>query len=146
MSMLMNGSFAWGVVLALHATVTNFISLLVVRFCLGALESAISPGFSLITGMWYIPREHNSRHLIWFAGNASGSIVGSLVVYGMLHYEGSMPPWKVSPMAVRLTALMGSRSYLSSLAPLPFAGPSFFGSCYLTHLRVPPSWTLSSGK
>lgn len=65
------------------------------RALLGVFESAISPGFSLITGMWYTPREHVSRHSIWFAGNAIASIIGSLIAYALLSYEGSLPQWKV---------------------------------------------------
>jgi MFS family permease len=65
------------------------------RTLLGIFESAISPGFSLITGMWYTPREHVSRHSIWFAGNAIASIIGSLIAYGLLNYEGSISQWKV---------------------------------------------------
>jgi MFS family permease len=68
---------------------------MVLRTFLGALESAISPGFSLITSMWYTPREHVSRHSFWFAGNSSASLIGSMVAYGVLHYKGSISPWKV---------------------------------------------------
>lgn len=65
------------------------------RTLLGVFESAISPGFSLITGMWYTPREHVSRHSIWFAGNAIAGIIGSLISYGLLRYEGNLAQWKV---------------------------------------------------
>jgi MFS family permease len=65
------------------------------RTLLGIFESAISPGFSLITGMWYAAREHVSRHSIWFAGNASARIIGSMIAYGLLNYEGSISQWKV---------------------------------------------------
>lgn len=88
-------SFLWGIVLTLHAVTDNYGSLMALRALLGVFESAISPGFSLITGMWYTPREHVSRHSIWFAGNALAGIVGSLVAYGLLKYEGGFPQWKV---------------------------------------------------
>jgi len=44
--------FLWAIVLACHGAVSNFASLMALRFLLGALESVISPGFSLITGLW----------------------------------------------------------------------------------------------
>jgi MFS family permease len=88
-------SFLWGVVLTLHAVTDNYGSLMALRTLLGVFESAISPGFSLITGMWYTPREHVSRHSIWFAGNAIASIIGSLIAYGLLNYEGTLSQWKV---------------------------------------------------
>ncbi|CAG8216443.1 unnamed protein product [Penicillium salamii] len=87
--------FLWGVILTLHAVTTNYGSLMALRTLLGIFESAISPGFSLITGMWYTPREHVSRHSIWFAGNAIAGIIGSLIAYGLLKYEGSFPQWKI---------------------------------------------------
>ncbi|KAJ6099660.1 hypothetical protein N7467_001195 [Penicillium canescens] len=87
--------FLWGVVLTLHAVTNNYASLMALRTLLGIFESAISPGFSLITGMWYTPREHVSRHSIWFAGNAIASIIGSLIAYGLLNYEGSISQWKL---------------------------------------------------
>ncbi|KAJ5860665.1 uncharacterized protein N7529_007975 [Penicillium soppii] len=88
-------SFLWGVVLTLHAVTNSYASLMALRTLLGVFESAISPGFSLITGMWYTPREHVSRHSIWFAGNALASIIGSLIAYGLLSYEGSIAQWKL---------------------------------------------------
>ncbi|KAF7555492.1 hypothetical protein G7Z17_g2110 [Cylindrodendrum hubeiense] len=87
--------FLWGIVLTLHAVSSNYASLMVLRTLLGVFESAISPGFSLITGMWYTPTEHVSRHSFWFAGNASASIIGSMIAYGLLHYQGSLSQWKV---------------------------------------------------
>lgn len=44
--------FCWSVVLACHGAASNFASLIALRFLLGAFESVISPGFSLITGLW----------------------------------------------------------------------------------------------
>lgn len=89
-------SFLWGVVLTLHAVAENYAGLMVLRTLLGVFESAISPGFSLITGMWYTPREHVSRHSFWFAGNATASLIGSGIAYGILQYTGSFSQWKVS--------------------------------------------------
>ncbi|KAF5599012.1 DAL5-Allantoate ureidosuccinate permease [Fusarium pseudoanthophilum] len=87
--------FIWGVILTLHAVAHNYASLMVLRFFLGVFESAISPGFSLITGMWYTPHEHVSRHSFWFAGNASASMVGAMIAYGILSYRGPIEQWKM---------------------------------------------------
>ncbi|TVY83359.1 putative transporter [Lachnellula suecica] len=85
----------WGIILTLHSVANGYAGLMVLRTFLGALESGISPAFSLITSMWYAPREHVSRHAFWYAGNASASIAGSMVAYGVLHYKGSMEQWKI---------------------------------------------------
>ncbi|KAF0639427.1 hypothetical protein FPSE5266_08048 [Fusarium pseudograminearum] len=87
--------FIWGIILTLHSVAHNFASLMVLRFLLGVFESAISPGFSLITGMWYTPHEHVSRHSFWFAGNASASMVGAMIAYGILGYTGPIAQWKM---------------------------------------------------
>ncbi|KAL4788143.1 major facilitator superfamily domain-containing protein [Aspergillus varians] len=87
--------FLWGVVLTLHAVVENYAGLMVLRTLLGICESAISPGFSLITGMWYTPKEHVSRHSFWFAGNATASLIGSGIAYGILKYTGGFSQWKM---------------------------------------------------
>ncbi|PYI27669.1 MFS general substrate transporter [Aspergillus indologenus CBS 114.80] len=87
--------FCWGIVLTLHACAQDYAGLMVLRTFLGIFESAISPGFSLITGMWYTPPEHMSRHSFWFAGNATASIIGSMIAYGILHYTGDFAKWKM---------------------------------------------------
>ncbi|KAL4999684.1 major facilitator superfamily domain-containing protein [Aspergillus recurvatus] len=87
--------FLWGVVLTLHACAGNYAGLMVLRTLLGIFESAISPGFSLITGMWYTPKEHVSRHSFWFAGNATASLIGSGIAYGILKYTGGFNKWKM---------------------------------------------------
>jgi MFS family permease len=116
------------VVLTLHAVTNDYASLMALRALLGVFESAISPGFSLITGMWYTPREHVSRHSIWFAGNAIASIIGTLIAYGLLSYEGSLPQWKVR----YLELLDGDRS-LNSLAFVPPLRPHY---CRVVHRDI----------
>ena len=43
----------WGAVLMLTATCFNAETLLVTRFFLGALESTVGPGLTVIIAMWY---------------------------------------------------------------------------------------------
>jgi len=60
----------WGVVLCLRAVCTNFASLMVVRFALGALEGAVTAGFVLVTARWYQRDEQATRTAFWYIGNA----------------------------------------------------------------------------
>lgn len=85
---------AWGVTLTLHAAAHDYAGLMVLRALLGVFECGMGPGFTLITGMWYTPKEHSLRHCVWFAGNASASIIGAMIAYGVLHYHGTYPQWK----------------------------------------------------
>lgn len=51
----------WGMVLMCHAATKNYTGLMVARFFLGVTESAVAPGFSLLTGMFYKRKEQPSR-------------------------------------------------------------------------------------
>lgn len=84
----------WSVILMLHAVPHNFAGIMVLRFFLGVFESLVSPGFSLITSVWYKQSEHASRHGVWFIGNSLGSIFGGLISYGIAQIT-TFTPWKV---------------------------------------------------
>ncbi|KAM0541952.1 hypothetical protein ACHAPJ_013014 [Fusarium lateritium] len=84
----------WGVILVLHSVTSNAAGLLVIRYFLGTFESVISPGFSLITAVWYKRSEHASRHGAWFVGNSVGSLAGAFISFGIAHIT-AFPAWKV---------------------------------------------------
>lgn len=73
----------WGVVLCLNAACTNFASLMVARFILGALEGAVTAGFVLITARWYQRDEQATRTAFWYVGNAAAQILGAAFAYGI---------------------------------------------------------------
>ncbi|KAH7139890.1 major facilitator superfamily domain-containing protein [Dactylonectria estremocensis] len=87
-------SLAWAIILICHAAVQDFKGLLIVRFFLGAAEASISPGFSLITGMWYKREEQPLRHGIWFLGNAIATMFGGLLAFGISHIGGAFDTWR----------------------------------------------------
>lgn len=84
----------WAVVLGCHGAANGFAGLMVLRFLLGAFESSISPGFSLVTGLWYKPSEHAARHGIWFAGNTTAAIFGGLLAYAISHIKSDIAAWR----------------------------------------------------
>lgn len=104
---LAGSSLAWAIVLCCHAAVQSFEGLLVARFFLGVAEASISPGFSLITGMWYTREEQPFRHGIWFLGNAIATMMGGLLAYGIAQIGGPLAAWRVRlsslPFVTRLT-------------------------------------------
>jgi MFS family permease len=69
--------------------------MMLARFLLGVAESSISPGFSLITGIWYNRGEQPLRHGLWFAGNSLATMFGGLLAYAVAHINGSIAAWKV---------------------------------------------------
>ena len=74
---------AWGLVLACFAAVENFSGAVAIRFMLGVCESAVTPGFALITSQWYTKAEQGLRTGIWFSFNGWAQILGGLVAYGI---------------------------------------------------------------
>jgi MFS family permease len=84
----------WAVIFTCYGAVSSFASLMVLRFLLGAMESVISPGFSLITSLWYKPSEHALRHGMWFAGNGMASIFGGLLGYAICYTDGRLAAWR----------------------------------------------------
>ncbi|OAA72334.1 Major facilitator superfamily domain, general substrate transporter [Cordyceps fumosorosea ARSEF 2679] len=84
----------WAVVLGCHGAATGFGNLMALRFLLGVFESTISPGFSLVTSVWYKPSEHAARHGIWFAGNTTAAIFGGLLAYAISHIKTDIAAWR----------------------------------------------------
>ncbi|KAK6387724.1 hypothetical protein LTS17_000993 [Exophiala oligosperma] len=80
--------------MACHAVAHNFASLTVLRVLLGVFESTISPGFTLLVGIWYKPSEHAMRTCIWFSGNAFAGIFGGLLAYAIGHIESKVAAWR----------------------------------------------------
>jgi MFS family permease len=51
----------WSIILTCHGATTNFAGLVSLRLLLGAFESVVSPGFSLMTSIVSISFSRNSR-------------------------------------------------------------------------------------
>ena len=62
-------------------------------------ESAVTPGFALLTSQWYTKKEQGSRTSIWFSFNGFAQIFGGLVAYGIAKgtrlHGSSIEPWKI---------------------------------------------------
>ncbi|KAL5352955.1 hypothetical protein V496_08334 [Pseudogymnoascus sp. VKM F-4515 (FW-2607)] len=86
----------WGSILMTTAGCTSFGGLMAQRFFLGVAEAAIAPGFSLITGMFYLRKEQPIRQAGWFLGNCVALILTGLVSYGILLIPNPpIPHWKL---------------------------------------------------
>ena len=57
--------FVWSIALLCHAAAKSFGTLLVCRFFLGIAEGAITPGFMIITSMFYTRAEQTRRVGYW---------------------------------------------------------------------------------
>ncbi|CZR68552.1 related to DAL5-Allantoate and ureidosuccinate permease [Phialocephala subalpina] len=85
--------FLWAGILMCTAASHNAAGLQSARFFLGAMEASVTPGFSIITSMFYKRSEQPLRYAAWFMGNVAAGILGGLIAYGIGHIE-SIQPWK----------------------------------------------------
>ncbi|KAH0583569.1 hypothetical protein H2248_009192 [Termitomyces sp. 'cryptogamus'] len=77
--------FVWAVALMAHAACKSFGGLFVVRFILGMCEGAITPGFLIVTSMFYTREEQSKRVGYWFLMNGAAAIFLGLVAFGFIH-------------------------------------------------------------
>ncbi|CAE6505530.1 unnamed protein product [Rhizoctonia solani] len=73
----------WGVVVMLTVVVTSYPGIVVQRVFLGVIESAVSPGFVIISSMWYKRSEQPIRIGIWYSATGLFSIFSGAVNYGI---------------------------------------------------------------
>ena len=73
----------WGIITILTPAVASWRGLIAQRFFLGVVESAVSPGFVLITKSWYKRSEQPLRLGIWYSATGLFSIFSGLVNYGL---------------------------------------------------------------
>ncbi|KAG7095233.1 hypothetical protein E1B28_006007 [Marasmius oreades] len=84
----------WGVVCILTVVVTSYRGLVVQRVFLGIVESSVSPGFVLITSLWYTKEEQTTRLGIWYSSTGIFSMFSGIVNYGIGHAGGKLAAWK----------------------------------------------------
>ncbi|EST08784.1 Major facilitator superfamily [Kalmanozyma brasiliensis GHG001] len=73
----------WGIIVILTPAIGSWRGLIAQRFFLGAIESAVSPGFVMITRSWYKRSEQPLRLGIWYSATGLFSIFSGLVNYGL---------------------------------------------------------------
>jgi len=86
-------TLAWGVILITTPACSSFAGIAVNRFLLGAVESAINPGFVLVMSMWYTAREQPFRLEIYYCTNGVSTMFGGLIGYAVGHITTGLPRW-----------------------------------------------------
>ncbi|KAJ5691297.1 hypothetical protein N7488_012032 [Penicillium malachiteum] len=84
----------WAIILACHAATKEFATFMVTRFFLGCAEASLSPGFTLVTSLWYRTSEQPLRAGIWFCGNSLSLIFGNLIASGIIHIKSKLESWQ----------------------------------------------------
>ncbi|EFQ27212.1 uncharacterized protein GLRG_01707 [Colletotrichum graminicola M1.001] len=84
----------WGLCQILTTTYTNYRGLYAQGFCLGLLESGISPMLMLIVGSWYKKDEQASSMGIWYNCTGYVAIFSPLINCGFGKLGSIMPSWR----------------------------------------------------
>ncbi|KAG5352344.1 hypothetical protein C0989_002726 [Termitomyces sp. Mn162] len=101
--------FVWAVALMAHAACKSFGGLFVVRFILGMCEGAITPGFLIVTSMFYTREEQSKRVGYWFLMNGAAAIFLGLVAFGFIHtHNDNFHPWQWLMILTGLVTLVVS--------------------------------------
>ncbi|KAM5372976.1 hypothetical protein ACJZ2D_007187 [Fusarium nematophilum] len=87
--------FAWGVIMTLMGTVTNFQGLLAARFFLGIAEAGLFPGVNYYLSCWYKGSEIGARSSIFFSAAALAGSFGGLLAAAIAKMDGigGKPGW-----------------------------------------------------
>ncbi|KXN91402.1 hypothetical protein AN958_00664 [Leucoagaricus sp. SymC.cos] len=96
--------FIWAVALLAHAACKSFGALFAVRFILGICEGAITPGFMIVTSMFYTREEQTKRVGYWFLMNGLAIIFLGFVSFG----THSFMPWQWLMIITGLITLVTS--------------------------------------
>jgi len=87
--------FIWSIALCSHAACHSFGSLFAVRFIMGMCEGAITPGFMIVTSMFYTRQEQTKRTGYWFLMNGFAIIILGFVAFGCIHIKSTrIMPWQ----------------------------------------------------
>ncbi|BGO93168.1 hypothetical protein NBRC10512_007581 [Rhodotorula toruloides] len=116
----------WGVVVCLTVVCTSYQGLVVQRVFLGVLESSVSPGFVLLTTMWYKRSEQATRLGIWYSATGIWSSFSGLVNFGLGSAHGSYPAWKRQYLFAGCLTILASSLLLFVLPSSPSTPNRFF--------------------
>ncbi|KZT68578.1 MFS general substrate transporter [Daedalea quercina L-15889] len=120
--------FIWGTAMACHAACKDFGGLLACRFVLGICEGSVTPGFMVVTSMFYTRKEQTLRVGYWFMMNGTAQIILGFVSFGSLHtHTLNFEPWQW------LVVITGAITIVSSLAFWIMFPDSPTSAWFLTH-------------
>lgn len=107
-------TFLWGGVLMTTAGCSNYAGIMLNRFFLGFLESAVAPAFTVLVTFWWTRREQALRTGLWYSCVGVATTISPLINYGLGQTHGSLPSWK--PMFLILGAVTILWSFVLFLA------------------------------
>lgn len=95
--------FVWSILLVSHVGAKNYGGILVLRYLLGMLESAISPSCMMICGLFYPKEAQPLRMAAFLSCNGIATMVGALLSYGLGYSKSSViKEWQLIFMVIGL--------------------------------------------
>lgn len=85
----------WGILACAQAAVSTWSSLMIVRFLLGAVETAYGPGVPLFLSFFYLKHEVGRRIGYFFGTAALASAFAGALAYGIVQADTSIANWKL---------------------------------------------------
>jgi MFS family permease len=132
--------FVWAVALLAHSACKSFGALFVVRCILGICEGAITPGFMIVTSMFYTREEQTKRVGYWFLMNGFAVIFLGFISFGLLHTKThSFKPWQWLMIITGTITLVTSVVFwfIVSFSLPPSIINKISGFSFLTRLQPP---------
>lgn len=86
--------FLWGTVVLSTAGCSNYAGIMVNRFFLGFLESAVAPAFTVLVTFWWTREEQALRTGLWYSCVGVATTISPLINYGLGQIHSSLAAWK----------------------------------------------------
>ena len=86
--------FSWGVVVLSTAGCYNYAGIMLNRFFLGFLESAVAPAFTVLVTFWWTREEQALRTGLWYSCVGVATTISPLINYGLGQIHSSLATWK----------------------------------------------------
>ena len=91
---LSSATFLWGAVVMSTAGCNDYAGIMVNRFFLGFLESAVAPAFTVLVTFWWTREEQALRTGLWYSCVGVATTISPLINYGLGQIHGSLLSWK----------------------------------------------------
>lgn len=87
-------TFLWGAVVLSTAGCFTYAEIMVNRFFLGFLESAVAPAFTVLVTFWWTREEQALRTGLWYSCVGVATTISPLINYGLGQIHTSLQQWK----------------------------------------------------
>lgn len=104
----------WGAVLMSTVGCYNYTGIMLNRFFLGFLESAVAPAFTVLVTFWWTREEQALRTGLWYSCVGVATTISPLINYGLGQIHSSLLSWK--PLFLILGAITVAWSLVLFLA------------------------------